>query len=113
MFSAEGYEIVHACWTAAGDANKPAALTRAIGSQTSDINQSTFMRLAAGATPVVPPDEWWGRCDASSNSPALQYVPRDYITNNVEPFAGAYCVADYDSGTTGVVSYDYFDKYVC
>jgi hypothetical protein len=40
----EGYEVVTACWTAAGNAAKPAQLTNAIGSWTSDVQQATFIR---------------------------------------------------------------------
>lgn len=44
LFQAEGYEIVSACWTASGNANKPAPLTAAIGARTSDVNSAVFMR---------------------------------------------------------------------
>lgn len=43
-FQAEGYEIVSACWTGAGNANKPPALTAAIGNRTADFQHSVFMR---------------------------------------------------------------------
>jgi hypothetical protein len=44
LFQAEGYEVVAGCWTLAGDANKPAPLTAAIGTTTRPLSLAVFMR---------------------------------------------------------------------
>lgn len=67
-------------------------------------NQRRTCRAIDGATPVVAPLEWYGRCDDSSGS----QLPRDY-SDSYLPFVDQYCVADVETGTTGVEASDYFD----